>query len=94
MKKINFIILFILISLNLHAIETTDIEYTDNLVLPNIKLTLYDENKKMVECTWFNKEGVPIGGGTGAFMGRVANITIFVPKKYYGKLKEGYHECW
>ena len=68
-------------SSNAAAGEITDTEWFQQF----LTITYYSGTSAIVNCTAFNSENKPIGGGLGPSMGGVARVQIVVPKKYAGK---------
>lgn len=62
--------------------EITDIEWS---ILDYLVVTYYSGSDGMVECTAFNSNGSPIGGGYSYPKGGVARVTIDTPEKYVGQ---------
>tara|TARA_B100001750_G_C15186752_1_gene436839 strand:+ start:333 stop:605 length:273 start_codon:yes stop_codon:yes gene_type:complete len=83
MKKIILTMLLVLFfSKPSYSGEITDIEWDVSMLY----VTYYDgTNTKKIECTAFNSEGTPIGGGFGYTSGGVARIWIDTPNKYKRK---------
>ena len=82
MKKIlKIAVLGLLICGNSTANEITDTEWTANY----LTITYYHETARSVECTAYNSENKPIGGGIGFFTAKVTRAIIEVPMKYSGK---------
>ena len=66
-----------------HAEEITDKEWN---VLGDLVVTYFKGTpSRRAECTAFNSQNKPIGGGSSYVQGGVARVRISVPKKYQGK---------
>ena len=81
-RKVNLLILTTAGFLfNFHAFsgEITDTEWN---VLNQLVITYYSGTSSKVECTVFNNQNKPIGGGFGFASGGVARVSVSVPKKY------------
>ena len=61
--------------------EITDTEW----FMEFLTVTYFSGTSDIVNCTAFNSEKKPIGGGLAPSMGGVARVQIQVPKKYAGK---------
>ena len=88
MFKKNLVIFCLFVSClyvaQVHAGEVTDKEWDilgGDLVVTYFKGT----SSQRAECTAFNSQNKPIGGGSGYVQGGVARVRISVPKKYQGK---------
>ena len=82
--KFSFV-LFLTFSTPARAGEITDTEWD---FLNHFVVTFFQSGTSapaLAECTAFNQQGKPIGGGTGVFNGSVARVRIDVPEKYVKK---------
>lgn len=80
-KQISIVVISLLLSCNSIANEITDTEWLSNY----LTITYYHETAMQVECTAYNSNKKPIGGGKGYFTAKVAKVIIDVPSKYAGK---------
>ena len=91
MFRKNLVIFWLFISClyvaQVHAGEITDKEWNvlGNLVVTYFKGTRSTNFPDFAECTAFNSQNKPIGGGKGLVEGGVARVYVTVPKKYQGK---------
>lgn len=59
--------------------EITDMEFNS---IGSLWITYYSGKSGKVECTVFNEQKKPIGGGSGYAKGGVARVLVELPKKY------------
>ncbi|MDA9721961.1 hypothetical protein N9U55_01620 [Luminiphilus sp.] len=59
--------------------EITDMEFD---AIGNLWITYYSGKSGSVECTVFNEQKKPIGGGSSYAQGGVARVMVRLPKKY------------
>ena len=64
--------------------EITDMEFD---IIGNLWITYYSGKSGKVECTVFNEQMKPVGGGSGYASGGVARVMVSLPKKYQGSKK-------
>ena len=83
MKKV-ILIIFIIIFFNRisYSGEITDTEWT---IFDDLIVTYYTGGEDRVNCTAYNSNDKPIGGGFSYTKGGVARVRIDVPDKYEGK---------
>lgn len=80
--KLIFLYFSILLFSKSFAGEITDLEWS---ILGDLKVTYYvgkSGQAIQVDCTAFNEQKKPIGGGFSFSEGGVAVVTINIPKKY------------
>ena len=64
--------------------EITDMEFDS---IGTLWITYYSGKSGTVECTVFNEQKKPIGGGLSSAHGGVARVMVDLPKKYEGSKK-------
>lgn len=82
LKSIAILMLLLLIPNPSLSGEITDTEWN---ILNYLVVTYYSSSARKVECTAYNLNGAPIGGGRGYTQGGVSRISIDTPDKYVGK---------